>query len=155
MTRESTTPLVLRRTYSHDRCRVFDAFADASALGQWFSPSPDIGTEVVDFDIRVGGCYRIVFALPDGSRNSIRGEFNQIERPIRLCFTWSWEKPDPHAGIETLVTIEFVEDSGNTEVIVSHERLKHEEMKERHSDGWVGALERLDVWLESRVKDQK
>ncbi len=148
MTSGSATPLVVQRTYRHDRLRVFDAFASANALEQWFSPSPDIGTDVVEFDFRVGGRYRIVFAFPDAAETSIRGEFNRIERPIQLCFTWSWEKPDPHAGIDTLVTIDFIDAAGTTEVIVSHEKLEGTEMKARHSAGWLGAMQRLQAWLE-------
>ena len=148
MTRGSATPLVVRQTYPHDRLRVFDAFASANALEQWFSPSPDIRTDVVEFDFWVGGRYQIVFALPDAAETSIRGEFNRIERPIQLCFTWSWEKPDPHAGIDTLVTIDFIDADGATEVIVSHEKLEGSEMKERHFAGWLGAMQRLQSWLE-------
>ena len=148
MTRVSAVPLVLRRTYPHDRLRVFDAFASANALEQWFSPSPDVGTDVVEFDFRVGGRYQIGFVLPEGTETSIRGEFIRIERPIQLCFTWSWEKPDPHAGIETLVTIDFIDAVGSTEVVVAHEKLEDTEMKERHSAGWLGAMQRLQTWLE-------
>ena len=143
----SAAPLVLKRTYAHDRLRVFDAFSSASALQQWFSPAPDIGAEVVVWDFQVGGCYRITFTLPDGSRTTVRGEFDQIERPDRLSFTWCWEEPDPHAGIDTLVTIDFVNNGGATDVVVTHERLRDQEVKSRHSDGWSGALSRLDRWL--------
>ena len=148
MNRGSATPLVLRQTYPHDRVRVFDAFASATALEQWFSPSPDVGTDVVEFAFRAGGRYRITFALPKGAETSISGEFIRIERPIQLCFTWRWEKPDPHAGIDTLVTIDFIDADGSTEVVVSHEKLEGTEMKARHSAGWLGAMQRLQAWLE-------
>ncbi len=148
MTRGSATPLVLRRTYPHDRLRVFDAFASANALEQWFSPSSDVRTDVVEFDFRVRGRYRIAFTLPEGAETSIRGAFIRIQRPIQLCFTWSWEKPDPHAGIDSLVTIDFIDADGSTEVVVSHEKLEGTEMKARHSAGWLGAMQRLQAWLE-------
>ncbi len=148
MTRGFATPLVVRRTYPHDRLRVFDAFASANALEQWFSPSPDVRTDVVEFDFRVGGRYRIAFTLSKGAETSIRGIFVLIQRPIQLCFTWSWEKPDPHAGIDTLVTIDFIDAVRSTDVVVSHEKLEGTEMKERHSAGWLGAMQRLQSWLE-------
>ena len=148
MNGSSAEPLIVRRTYAHDRLRVFGAFSTAGALQQWFSPAPDIGNEVVAWDLRVGGSYRITFTLPDGAKTTVRGEFHQIEKPDRLSFTWCWEEPDPHAGIDTLVTIDFFSNNGATDVVISHERLSDREMKDRHSDGWAGALKRLESWLE-------
>jgi uncharacterized protein YndB with AHSA1/START domain len=140
--------LVLRRSYPRNRLCVFDAFASADALEQWFSPASDISTRVIEFDFRSGGRYRIVFSLPDGTETSLRGEFTRIDRPIQLRFTWCWEKPDPHAGLDTLVTIDFVDKGGITEVVVSHEKMEDSEARDRHSAGWRGALERLHAWLE-------
>jgi uncharacterized protein YndB with AHSA1/START domain len=102
-------PIVLRRSYRHSRLCVFDAFARADALEKWFSPAPEIATRVAEFDFRLGGRYRLVFALEDGTKTSVGGEFTRIERPIALCFSWCWEEPDPHAGIRSVVSIDFIE----------------------------------------------
>jgi len=150
MTDGADTELILRRSYPHSRDRVFDAFANPGALEQWFSPAPDIPTKVIDFDFRLGGRYRIGFTLPDGIRNSVSGEFTRIERPTQLCFTWCWDKPDPHAGVNTLVTINFVDNDGATEIVVIH-KMEDAEMRSRHSVGWLGALERLQGWLAPRT----
>ncbi len=148
MTTNILTPLVVRRQYKQDRERVFDAFASANALEKWFSPAADIATKVIELDFRPGGRYRIAFSLSDGTKPSVTGEYVRIDRPIQLCFTWSWEEPDPHAGIDTLVTIDFIDKNGTTELVVSHEKMDISEMRQRHSAGWLGALERLDRWLQ-------
>lgn len=148
MTSSVVTPLVLRRSYPRDRLCVFDAFASAHAMEQWFSPASDIATKIIEFDFRSGGRYRIAFSLPDGTETSLRGEFTRIDRPIQLCFTWRWEKPDPHAGLDTFVTIDFIDKGAITEIVVSHAKMEDSEARDRHSAGWWGALERLHAWLE-------
>lgn len=147
MIADSIMPLVLRRSYRHNRLRVFDAFATADALERWFSPASDIATKVIEFDFRSRGRYRIKFALPDGAEISVGGEFTRIDRPAQLCFSWCWEEPDPHAGICTFVTIDFIEKAAMTEVVVSHEKMEGSAARDRHAAGWLGALERLQAWL--------
>ncbi len=139
--------VIARRRYRASRETVFRMFTAPEELERWFSPSADIETEVERFDLQEGGAYRFGFRFPDGRRNHVLGEFREILRPNRLVFTWSWEEPDPHAGIETLVTIDFLEERGVTEVAVTHERLPDRETRERHEEGWAGALDRLDEVL--------
>jgi uncharacterized protein YndB with AHSA1/START domain len=149
MTPGAVTPLVLRRSYRHPRDRVFDAFASADAIQHWLAPEPDIDTNVLDFDFRVGGHYRIAFKLPSGVETTLSGVFTTIDRPARLCLSWCWEPPDPHAGIESAVLVDFSDHAGTTEVLLSHEMLTGTGMKDRHSGGWQGSFQRLQTWLES------
>jgi len=72
----------------------------------------------------------------------VRGQYQEIS-PRRIVFTWTWEEPDPHAGIETVVTIELFELGEETEILVTHERFPDEETRDRHDEGWSGALARL------------
>ena len=141
--------LLIRQIYRHDVQRVFDAFRRAEAVVCWLSPHPDIRPKVIEYDFRVGGRYKIQYALPDGNRTTLAGEFLVIDQAKHLVFDWRWEDPDPHAGIDTLVSVDFIAGENTTEVIVSHTRLDGTGMKQRHSDGWTGTLNRLGVWLES------
>lgn len=140
--------LCVRQEYNYNRQRVFNAFATAESLDHWFSPHADIKTKVTDFEFRVGGQYRIEFFLPNKTKTSLRGEYQSIDRPNQLSFTWCWEEPDPHAGIDTLVTIDFIDKGTTTELVVSHIKLDGPGMKDRHSAGWSGTLHRLQTWLE-------
>jgi uncharacterized protein YndB with AHSA1/START domain len=137
----------VRRRFRASRERVFDAFTDPEILARWFSPSPDIGTEVLEHDLRVGGTYRLGFRFPDGSEDTVRGAFKELQPPDRLAFTWTWEAPDRHAGIETIVTIVLREEGVDTEVVISHDRFPTHESRDRHDAGWSTTLERLDVLL--------
>jgi uncharacterized protein YndB with AHSA1/START domain len=144
-----TLEVVARRPYRASRATVFRAFTEPEYLTGWFSPSSDISLEVLDFTLREGGKYRFGFRFPDGQKNFVVGEYREISRPSKLVFTWTWEAPDPHAGIETIVTVELLEHGEETEVVVHHARFPNEETCHRHEQGWNGALERLHDFLQT------
>ncbi|MDH5180498.1 MAG: SRPBCC domain-containing protein [Gammaproteobacteria bacterium] len=143
------SPLEFRRQYRHQIHHVFNAFATAEAISQWFAPHESIKTNVTQYEFYTGGRYRMEFTLPDGITTSLTGEFHAIDKPAHLAFSFCWEKPDPHADIDTLVSIDLLEDGEYTQLIVSHIKLKGEDMRARHNEGWLGTLSRLDDYLNS------
>jgi uncharacterized protein YndB with AHSA1/START domain len=66
-----------------------------------------------------------------------------IDPPRALAFTWIWEPPDVHAGIETRVVVTLAERAGATTVEVVHERFPDVESRDRHEAGWADTLDRL------------
>ena len=139
--------VVARRRFRATRERVFRAFTDAAELSRWFSPSEDIATDIIELDLREGGAYRFGFHVSDGVVDYVLGTFREVSAPRRLVFTWTWAEPDPHAGIETLVTVELLEHGQETEVVVTHERFPNEETRARHEEGWQGTFDRLQKLL--------
>lgn len=144
----TATPIVIRRLIEHVPERVFDAFSHSKALVAWLAPSDDIVATAMEHDFNVGGRYRVAFALADGNQTVLAGEFVVIERPSKICFTWVWEEPDIHAGIQSLVTVDLLEADGGTELIINHENLSTIEAVDRHTQGWLGTIKRLCVWLD-------
>jgi uncharacterized protein YndB with AHSA1/START domain len=126
---------------------VFRAFTEAALLERWFCPSPDVFLRVERCDARPGGVYRFVFHFPDGRVVPVVGEYRLVERPQKLVFTWTWEPPDPWAGIVTLVTVKFEPRDGGTSVEVHHAEFPTAEMKHTHESGWAGTLSRLEPLL--------
>jgi len=141
----SRLAVAVRRRLRAPRERIYRAFTEPGDLVRWFSPSADIGTEVLEHDLRVGGTYRLRFTLPGGVNNVVRGRFVELEPPERLAFTWTWEPPDPHAGIETIVHVVLRGDADGTEVVVSHDRFPTNESRDRHDAGWTTTLDRLET----------
>ena len=139
--------ITVRRIIRCRRERVFDAFAQADRLAQWFSPDKDISVQVLAFEFEPGGEFRIRFDLPDGNHAAVSGHYEQIIPPEKLVFSWIWTPLYPDAGIETKVVIEFIDNIGQTEVVVTHKHLSSDESCARHTDGWIGTLERLGEWL--------
>jgi uncharacterized protein YndB with AHSA1/START domain len=58
--------LIARRTIRASVERVFEAWTQPELLRAWWGPRP-VTCSGADVDLRVGGKYRIVNALPDGS----------------------------------------------------------------------------------------
>lgn len=56
-----------------------------------------------------------------------------------LVYTWRWEA-QPELG-ETLVTVEFLDRGGSTEVLLTHEFFPGAKALERHAKGWSGSLD--------------
>lgn len=103
-----------------------------------------------EMDLRPGGRYRIGNQLPDGKVLWITGEFEEIERPRKLVYTWRIEGQE--ARDAERVTVQFEESGGFTEVTVTHERIASEELRDMHRDGWVGCLAGLARFVESATK---
>lgn len=122
---------------------VFHAFTDPDLLTRWFSPGPEIDVEVLAHELRLGGRFRFRYREPDGTVSIVAGEFCAIVPPTRLVFTWTWEPPDVHAGVDTLVTIDVAVDGAGTLVVVTHERFPDEPSRARHAQGWRSTLARL------------
>lgn len=144
--------LVVRRWYEAPQEVVFRAFTERQLLERWLCPAPDIALTVAELDLRIGGRYRLLYRMPDGRVVPVIGEYRTISPPKQLVFTWTWEPPDPHAGIETLVTVDLLERDSGTEVVITHERFPTEEKMRRHRSGWTGALERLDLLLAAEAR---
>ena len=106
----------------------------------------------VEIDLRVGGTYRIANQQPDGAVVWISGEFEHIEPPRQLIFTWRREGADD--GLER-VTVRFEQRSttdataDETEVVVVHERIASAEIRENHEFGWLGCLDGLARFTEA------
>jgi uncharacterized protein YndB with AHSA1/START domain len=118
-------------------------------LERWFCPSPDVTVKVTHLDLRVGGRYRFVFNFPGNRVAVVIGEYHTLARPHQLAFTWTWEPPDPHAGVETLVTINLHEKDGGTELALTHARFPTEQTMRQHESGWGATLDGLNALVGS------
>jgi uncharacterized protein YndB with AHSA1/START domain len=141
---DTALTLEVRRTIARPPERVFAAFTEADQLQRWLHPSDEVRMEVRALDFREGGGFRFHFTAADGAENEVAGVYRTIDPPNKLVFTWTWEKPEPMAGRETLVTFEFLPVEEGTEVAITHERFPNDEIRKSHDKGWSGALENLN-----------
>jgi uncharacterized protein YndB with AHSA1/START domain len=133
--------LVARRRVRASARRVFDAWTEPAQLQLWWGPRPVTCAEA-EVDLRVGGAYRIVNALPGGGSVTIAGEFRVVQPPRKLVFTW-------RIGAEeaSLVTVRFEAHGDETEVIVLHEEIPTDAKRDSHVEGWSGCLEGLERYF--------
>jgi len=133
-----------RRTYAAPAERIFRAFTDPEVIERWWSPDPRIAVDVLEWTPVSGARWRFAYRFPDGDVIRVGGEFLDVEPDRRLAFTWTWEPPDPHAGIKTLVDVTLEERAGATMVHVRHRRFPTRESRDRHDAGWNATLDRLE-----------
>lgn len=139
----STAIMRITRTYPASRERVFAAFTEPELLKQWWGPA-GFSLPEASVDLRVGGRYRFGMQPPQGDVMFLVGTFREIKRPERLVYTWAWENAPELA---TVVTIEFREAEGDTEVVVTQEPFPSDEVRQQHVFGWEGGLDRLSEVL--------
>jgi len=137
----NTTTLVLRRTFTASRQRVFRAWISPVALEHWFRPR-GMSVTVSSLDVRVGGSF--CFELENGS--SMIGTYLQIVPPEKLVFTWSGGAAQ---GWETVVTLDFLDQGAVTEVVLTHEGLSTPERRALAEGGWPSMLDALAEVLSS------
>jgi uncharacterized protein YndB with AHSA1/START domain len=134
--------LVIRRLINADAQRVFDAWTRPELLVKWWGPRP-VTCQGAEVDLRVGGAYRIGNLFPDGSVLFIVGEFEVVEPPRRLIYTWRIDHRSGPEAEESRVTVRFEPQGAATEVIVLHERIDSEKTRADHEHGWSGCLDNL------------
>jgi len=141
-------PIIIEKLFKQSVGKVFNTFANKELFEQWIAPSDEIETKILLHDFSVGGCYRIEFIVPDAGTLVLSGEYIHIQPLQQICFTWVWEEPDVHAGINSLVTADFLEYEGQTKLIITHEKIPTPQEIERHFQGWNASLERLNDFFE-------
>jgi uncharacterized protein YndB with AHSA1/START domain len=135
--------ITFTRTFEAPAEAVFDAWIDPKQIVEWYGPEGFTNT-VHTFDVREGGEYRLTMHSPSGEDHPLRGTFKTIDRPRKLVFSWQWEQGgESPMGQETLVTVEFTEVGGKTEMVMTHSGFVNEEVKKMHEHGWSGSIDKL------------
>lgn len=149
--RQSTaTPVTLRlrRTFAAPRERVFRAWTVPEEMKKWKGPGA-MSTPVAEVDLRPGGRYRIHMQPPDGTvTHRLVGLYRVVDPPKKLVYTWRWEN-EPELA-ETLVTVEFLDRGGNTELVLTHELFPNDDARKRHEAGWTACFDKLASVVETR-----
>lgn len=144
------TPIALRvaRTFAAPRDKVFRAWIDPEAVKKWFAPTTNAYWKgAPELDPRPGGQYRFT-VVHEGRLYSIHGTYREVKAPEKLVFTWRWEN-DPLRGDsgDTLVTVEFFDRGGETEVVLTHEKFPNEAARDEHAQGWPGCFDEMEKLL--------
>ena len=141
MTRTKNS-LELTHEFAASRARVFEAWTRKEQMG-WFSPI-EMRVTAAEGDVKVGGNFRMSMKGEDGKVHTCYGTYEEIVPNERLVFTHQWEGENP---VETLVTVEFEDKAGDTEVTLQQEGFVDPEEAKGHEEGWMSAFEHLDAQL--------
>ena len=120
------------------RDKVFAAWVTPEIMNQWFCPK-DLELSDSSADVRIGGSFHAVMTGAPGTF-TVRGTYREITPGVRLVFSHRWEEPD---SLDTLVTVEFADLDGGTQVTLTHTQLRDEESARGHEQGWSSTLDSL------------
>ena len=140
------TSLEIKRLINAPRERVYLAWTDPAQLKEWFGPE-GVRTRSITADVRVGGKYRWDLFNQDGEEMSAFGEYRELVPGRKVVFTWKWDDDENWETHNSLVTVEFFDRGGGTELRLKHEQLPSEESRDRHNEGWNSLLDRLEQFV--------
>ena len=148
MTAKATekTSLEIKRFINAPSTRVYEASTDPAQLKEWWGPE-GVRTRSLSADARVGGKYRWDLVNQEGEEMSVFGEYRELVPGKKIVFTWQWDDDEVWENRTSLVTIEFSDRDGGTEVRLRHEQLPSEESRDRHNEGWNSVLDRLEQFV--------
>ncbi|MEH7351885.1 SRPBCC family protein [Gottfriedia acidiceleris] len=130
--------LKLNHVYPVKREKVFAAWTKPALLEQWWGPQ-GYKTKIVEMNVEVQGNYKFIMRSPNGIDHIVFGQYLEILPSEKLVFTWQWEQQTEFPI--TIVTVDFLEIDGKTEVIVTHSNLPNEDEAKNHTHGWTSFLE--------------
>jgi uncharacterized protein YndB with AHSA1/START domain len=129
----------LRRRVKATAEEIFELWTKPDLMARWMSPFPGAVDCKASCDFRLGGSYSLVMVSQDESRE-VTGTYVQIDPPRKLVFTWMGPLTN---HVNTLVTVELNPHGGETELLLTHERLPTPEMHVGHTKGWGHILDHL------------
>ena len=132
--------LTLKRRFKAPPAKVFAAFTHPEKVRHWMGPGAMRALRA-ESDLRVGGRYRWVMQSPDGEEHDVSGVYREVVANEKLVFTWAW-KSTPER--ESLVTVLLKPDGDGTLLTLMHEQFFDEDARDRHLDGWNGALDKME-----------
>jgi uncharacterized protein YndB with AHSA1/START domain len=141
----TSTVLHVQRRFAAPRERVFEAWTEPELLVRWFTPFVGTSSDA-EIDLRVGGAWRVKMKPRLWPSGHAFGTYLEVDPPARLVYTLAWE--GFALGPETLVTVEFHDADGATDLVLVQERLGTRRGRKGHALGWRLSLTRLSQVLE-------
>jgi len=139
------TSLTLVRRIAARPSIVFEALTTPDGISHWWGP--DAGPVLfAESDARVGGRFKVRFRMLDGTEHESSGEYLEVKPPERLAMTWRWLADEDDGG-ESRIEIDLRPVDGGTELVFTHAMLSSEESRKGHTEGWNGALDKLEKYL--------
>jgi uncharacterized protein YndB with AHSA1/START domain len=129
---------------------VYQMNVEPDMFAQWFGPR-GFSAPSVNFDLRVGGEYRVTMQPPDADAFVLFGEFRDIDPPERLSYTFRYELPDPDDR-DTVVVLSFGDLGDTTVLTVEQGTFATEARRALHEQGWTESIDRLEALLNRRVR---
>jgi uncharacterized protein YndB with AHSA1/START domain len=129
---------------------VFRAWTTKEGLEAWYTDDGGVA-EVREFNLRVGGAFRIEWGQKGEAPNVENGTYLQIEPPRLLVMTETLAVPGQSGWIDTKLSLRFdEEDGGKTRLTLVHENFPSQEARDGARGGWPEFIDRLERYVTGR-----
>jgi uncharacterized protein YndB with AHSA1/START domain len=154
--RPAMNRLRFERVFDAPREKVFRAWTDPRAINKWFvyqTPVHWISDPVAH--TALGGQYRFAVASDNDETQAFKfhGTYQEVQPPEKLVFTWDWEVLRDVGPGNTTVTVEFLNQSGKTKMVLTHEHLASAAARDPFKKGWARCFDRIAHLLSSAPLD--
>lgn len=138
--------LEVRKHIQAPREAVFRAWTTGTSVQQWFS-SPEAPVRKARVERKVGGRFYVECDYRGGVW-TLEGVIRELDAPKRLAFTWvSSDIPAEHGSV---VTVDFIERDGGTDVIIGQSGFPGEGKRQENERGWAELMGNLGPMLASQ-----
>jgi uncharacterized protein YndB with AHSA1/START domain len=142
--------LTIRKTFDAPVDLVWEAWTQPNHIARWWGPK-GMAIDVVEHNFHVGGVWRYVMPMPDGSNFISEGVYSEIVKPQKIVTSANFRPMTEGVTIKVL----FDERGDKTEFIFSvihpTEEYCRQQEKMGFYNGWGSALERLETHLVKEV----
>ena len=145
MSLESRT-LTIKRTFDAPVQLVWDAWTKAEHISQWWGPK-GMETRVVNHDLKVGGQWKYVMQMPNGSEFIAEGEYQEIDPPNKLITTANFRPMTEGVVLEVLLQAKGDQTQFTFNVIHPSEEYCKQQEEMGFYNGWGAVFSRLATYL--------
>lgn len=143
--------LLVSRTLDASPTDVFRMWASADERKHWWGPAHFDCTHY-EQDFRPGGAWRAMIISDRYGESWMSGVFREVDEEKRIVFTFAWEDGHGKPGAETLVTVSFADESGETLQTFRQTPFKTAADRDSHAEGWNECFDKLAHHIATREK---
>ncbi len=141
--------IVMRRTFGASPALVWRAFTEPELVSRWLTGPEGHSMVTCEIDLRVGGAWRYVWDLGDGTRMEAWGSYRELERPRLIKHTETFDMAPDH---ESICATELVAREGYTEMVMTIDYgtrdVRDAMLGTPMAEGFGASCDRLDGLLE-------
>jgi uncharacterized protein YndB with AHSA1/START domain len=143
--------LSLKKTFDAPVDLVWEAWTQPEHIAQWWGPK-GMPLTVVEHNFKVGGTWKYVMPMPNGSEFISEGQYSEIVRFQRIVTSANFRPMTE--GVEIRVLFEKNGDKTNFTFSVIHptEEYKQQQEKMGFYNGWGSTFTRFEALVSGLIK---
>ena len=145
--------ITIRRTFDAPIDLVWEAWTQAEHIIKWWGPK-GIETEIVSHEFKVGGKWKYIMAMPNGSDFIAEGEYQEIAGPNKLVTTANFLPMTEGVIMEVLLKANGEQTDFTFNVIHPTEEYKLQQEKMGIYNGWGSVFNQLAEFLAQQLTDR-